>query len=394
MTSTPAAPGWLRRHRSLLVDLVLAVVLVGSAVVSLNGSAEAVQPWSTLVGAVWMAFIGFRSTATLLAVLGMSAGCLAYAWLPGAPQEGGLWSFVALLVIAFTAGSRLSGRRRAVGCAALLVCAYVLQIVTGLRPAFHQNLADTFVALLVLVGGPFVAGLLLQGARRQTLELRRLKAELENEREAHAAAAAAEERTRIARELHDVISHSVSVMVVQAGAAELQLPPDSSAREQLHAVRQTGKQALVELRRQLGVLRTPEPATGPVAIPTLADLRQLAGPGVAVEVDEALLGAVSPGLAQTVFRLVQESLTNARRHASGAPVRVRVRPSGDALEVDVTNGPGRPLADLRSSGTGLGLRGMAERVELYGGRLATGPTADGGWAVSARLPSPAVGVAS
>lgn len=179
----------------------------------------------------------------------------------------------------------------------------------------------------MLIGVPVVGGMLLRRSRHQTAELRRLGSELTSEREAHARDAAAAERNRIARELHDVISHSVSVMVVQAGAAEQQLPAESPAREQLLAVRRTGK----------------------------------------------------------------EALTNARRHAAGAPVRVRVGRDDDRLVVDVVNGPGHALTD--AVGGGHGITGMRERVAMYAGRLEAGPTNEGGWGVHARLPFPPAPVA-
>ena len=186
-----------------------------------------------------------------------------------------------------------------------------------------------------------------------------------------------------------MISHSVSVMVVQAGAAEQLLPEDSPAREPLLAVRRTGKEALTELRRQLGVLREDSPESTTTPLPVMSDVRTLAaGDGVTLELDDTV-GEVPPGMALAAYRVVQEALTNAHRYAAGAPVRVRVVREGDELDVDVVNGPGRCRSD--TVGGGHGLAGMRERVELYAGRLEAGATDDGGWRVRARMPMPSAG---
>ena len=176
--------------------------------------------------------------------------------------------FVALLVIGFSMGANLSGRRLWVGLALLLGSTYVVQIVIAQRPGGDTGFADVYLSPVALMA-PVLGGWLLRRSRHQAAELRRLAAELAAERQRHVHAATVQERNRIARELHDVISHSVSVMVVQAGAAEQQLPEDSPAREQLLAVRRTGKEALTELRRQLGVLRE-GPDQSPAPLPLSA----------------------------------------------------------------------------------------------------------------------------
>ncbi len=272
--------------------------------------------------------------------------------------------------------------------ALLLSSTYVVQIVIAQRPGGDTAFADVYLSPIALMA-PVLGGLLLRRSRRQSAELRRLAAELAAERQRHLRAAAMAERHRIARELHDVISHSVSVMVVQAGAAEQQLPEDSPAREQLHAVRRTGKEALTELRRQLGVLRE-SPDESPEPLPLLTDVADLAEqPGVTLEYDEAAIGDVAPGLALAAYRIVQECVTNARKHAAGAAVHVRVGRDLEGLAVDVTNGPGGVAARVERGGHGL--VGMRERAQMYAGHLEAGHNQEGGWTVRARLPTSAVG---
>jgi signal transduction histidine kinase len=287
-------------------------------------------------------------------------------------------------VIAFSAGVHLDGGRLWVGTALLLLSGYFLQVVTSARSPGGLSFGDVWISPMVIIGGPMLAGVLLRRSRRQTEQLRRLTAELDGEREKHAQAAATEERNRIARELHDVISHSVSVMVVQAGAAEQLLPGNEPAREQVHAVRETGKEALAELRRQLGVLRDGQPE-GPAPLPGLPELPALVqAAGARFTLEDRSASPVAPGVGLAVYRVVQEALTNARRHASGAPVSVWLRHDADGIDLVVEDegGTGAPVGD-----GGNGLPGMRERVQMYGGQLEAGPNrGTPGWRVHASLP--------
>jgi signal transduction histidine kinase len=171
-------------------------------------------------------------------------------------------------------------------------------------------------------------------------------------------------------------------MVVQAGAAEQVLPSDSPARAQIRAVRETGKEALSELRRQLGVLGR---ASGDAApLPGLGDLPRLAhATGAALSCEGTVHADLAPGLGLAAYRVVQEALTNASRHAAGAAVRVRLVHHTDGIEVDIVNGPGIATG---TQGSGRGLIGMRERVELYGGLLDAGRRGDG-WRVHAWFPA-------
>jgi signal transduction histidine kinase len=204
---------------------------------------------------------------------------------------------------------------------------------------------------------------------------------------AHAEAVASE-RATIARELHDVVAHSVSVMTVQAGAARLLFDEDPPrARESLTAVEETGRQALAEMRRLLGILRGGEHETDLAPQPGIGDvdalLEQVRAAGLPVDVVvEGEPKPLSPGVDLAAYRVVQEALTNALKHAGAARAEVLIRYSETALELAVTND-----GHIRRNGRGgHGLIGMRERVTLYGGELRAGPRSGGGYAVRATLP--------
>jgi len=224
----------------------------------------------------------------------------------------------------------------------------------------------------------------------QTEALRERSQQLERERELSTRLARADERQRIARELHDVVAHSVSVMVVQAGAARTLVGRDSErAATALLAVEASGRQALGELRHLLGLL------TDADAEPTLAPqpgLDQL-GPliervnqsGLSVDLGiDGMRRPLSPGLDLTAYRIVQEALTNALKYARGARTQVHVDFGEKELRVEVVDGGGTSLDGV--SGAGRGLLGMRERVAIYDGELEAGPRPEGGFAVRARLP--------
>ena len=205
----------------------------------------------------------------------------------------------------------------------------------------------------------------------------------------------AAERARIARELHDVIAHSVSVMVIQAGAAEqLLAQTPERARGPLAAVQDTGRQTITELRRLLGILRADGPELSLAPQPGLASLDLLlaemgqAGLPVQLRV-EGQPAPLPPGVDLAAYRVVQEALTNTLRHAGPAHADVLVRYHQHALELEILDdgcGPGPRPPDRAGGQSGHGLVGMRERVSLYGGKLEAGPLADGGYRLRARLP--------
>jgi signal transduction histidine kinase len=211
----------------------------------------------------------------------------------------------------------------------------------------------------------------------------------EREREERARAAVAEERARIARELHDVVGHSVSVMTVQASGVRRLLRPDQEReREALLVVERTGREALAEMRRMVGVLRRPEEAPALAPQPSLEHLERLveqardAGLPVELRVEGAPV-ELPAGVDLTAYRLVQEGLTNAIKHANATHAEVLVNYSEGAIEVTVSDdGSGVGNGD----GGGHGLVGMRERVSVYGGELDAGPQPGGGYRLRARLP--------
>jgi len=373
-------------HRRLLVpwvDAVLALALVGYAVASTAQDSLAQHPLAELAAALTCASLVVRTRFPMAMSVVAALGIVVLSLLPNAATP--LWLFLLILTVCFSVGANLDGRRRWLALGLLLAAGYAIQLASVDRNDPTDNsFTEIFVSPLVIVGGPAFAGVLLRRSRRQTAELRRLTAELESERERHAQAAAAAERNRIARELHDVVSHAVTVMVVQAGAAEQLLEPGDEARTHVHAVRETGKQALAELRRQLGLMREGAPRSAS-PLPGLEQIPDLvASSGAELAVDPGAPSEVAPGIGLTAYRVVQEALTNAQRHAPSAPVSVRLAGAPDALEILVVDGG---AGASPAQGAGVGLQGMRERVEMYGGCLEVGPREDApGWRVHARLP--------
>jgi signal transduction histidine kinase len=313
-----------------------------------------------------------------LPVLALISALLALRALTADVAESGTAPFPSLLVATFSVACHVGPLALATPAPVLPVAAMVLTVHTD---AWSGEAAPGDYAILgFFVASAWAAGRLVRHRMQQAQAAR---AEVgERAREAVAA-----ERARLARELHDVVAHSVSIIAVQAGAAEALVERDlAGAREHMGAVRRTAHEALAEMRRLLDVLREDEPSYAPQ--PTLATLAALVeetrGAGVPVElVREGPDEPLPAGIDLAAYRIVQEALTNVRRHAGAAPTRVRVRHADDAVEVEVVNGPA--TAPGEGPGGGRGLLGMRERVRLYGGSLDAGPE-DGGFAVRARLP--------
>jgi signal transduction histidine kinase len=280
----------------------------------------------------------------------------------------------------------------------------ILGLVVGLAGIVVVALEDPRVppreafTVAVYASLTWLAGAALRQRRLRIAQAESRSAALEQDhRETHAAVA--EERARIARELHDVVAHSVSVMTVQAGAARMTLGTDPDrALEALLAVEETGRQALDELRRLLYVLRPDQlrpdhidtalaPQPGLDNLPELVE--SVRGTGLPVElVTDGVVRPVAPGLGLTVYRIVQEALTNTLKHAAAHQVRVLVNYGPQQLQVEVRDDGSRPShTTAKSSGEGgHGLAGMRERAALYGGEVHVGPGEDGGYLVSAKLP--------
>jgi signal transduction histidine kinase len=308
---------------------------------------------------------------------------------PDDVKHGATPPFFALLLAFWIVGAENERDQAIAGVTAGFAAAAVIAAGEG---NLHPQLGDGDIDIsgfLVLGGGLALVAFVLKRRARQAVGLEQRAARLEREREERARAAVAEERARIARELHDVIAHSVGVMTVQAGAARLLLDEEPArARAPLLAVEESGRQALGEMRRLLGILRHDgsEPALAPQ--PGIADLdglvEQARGAGLPVELTiEGQRERLAPGVELAAYRIVQEALTNARKHAIPGRAQVAVRYARDALELEITNDCRARPSD---AGSGHGLVGMRERVALYGGELDVGPQPGGGYAVRARLP--------
>lgn len=249
----------------------------------------------------------------------------------------------------------------------------------------------SYVGLMFVV--VWALGVVMAGRRAYATELEARTAELEEARRELADRAVAEERARIARELHDVIAHAMSVITVQAGVGHhlVDQRPDQAASA-LQVIERTGREALDEMRRLLSVLRAPDPR-GPLPAPQpgLAELPQLVEQArdAGTPFTLTLRGAsrpTGPGLELAVYRLVQEALTNTVKHAPGTPGSVTITYGPESLDVEVVNGHlDEDLGAGREVSPGHGLRGMAERVALYGGDLQT-IAGDGAFRVAARFP--------
>jgi signal transduction histidine kinase len=225
--------------------------------------------------------------------------------------------------------------------------------------------------------------------RREVTLLQERAARLEHDQEEQARAAVVEERGRIARELHDVVAHSVSVMVVQAQAGPHLLGEPDQARGVFRSIESSGREALVELRRLLGILRTGDeelaigPQPGLSSLGSLVEQVREAGLPVELRVEGDPV-QLPPGVDLSAYRIVQEALTNTLKHAGRAEAEVVVRYGPSALELEISDdGSGAPAS---VNGSGHGLIGMRERVALYGGALEAGTRNGGGYAVRARLP--------
>lgn len=291
-----------------------------------------------------------------------------------------------LFVASYCAGLRL---RRLPQVGGYVVAACLVALAPYLVAPAALQLEGSLGSLALFVGAPVVLGQWI-GARHQVLDgLRARAAQHEREREMRAAAARAQERARIAGDMHDVVAHRVSLMVLYAGALEAQGEPRSA--ELAGLIRTTGREALDQLRQLLGVLKDSSGGGPLVPQPVLGDLDQLVARSRAAglelhRIDEGSPRELPVVVAHAAYRVVQEALTNVHKHAGRARTEVLLRHLPDALEVSVRNAAAdKPAVTLPGSGSGL--IGLRERVELLGGRFTAAPALDGGFLVTAWLPA-------
>ena len=270
----------------------------------------------------------------------------------------------------------------------------ILLVAVGLSMSIlgapHPGLQALFDVSLALLLWAVVRSSFARRVRTRILEER--TTQMARERAEQARIAVADERARIARELHDVVAHSMGVIVVQAQGAERIMETDpASAHEALKAIAFTGREALDEMHRMVGLLRRPEDSADLTPQPGLSELDRLvdqareAGLEIAMRVT-GLVRPVPAGLDLAAYRIIQEALTNCRKYADGAPVSVLLCYGDHGLDIEVVNlAPPAPSEDSQA-GSGHGLLGMKERVALYGGQLSAGTQPEGGYAVHASLP--------
>ncbi len=317
-----------------------------------------------------------------VAVTAIASAGLALESIAGVPIQEPLIPLATIVIAVYSLVVHAEPRRVAAGLA--IVGSGLAIAVTSQ----HKGLGN-FAFGAVWVGIAVFIGRLVRAPADAARAHEERALQLDSEREDLARQAKADERQLIARELHDVIAHSVSVMVVQAGAAEEMLRTEPErALEPVHAIQITGREALGEMSRLLGVLRDdggstrfrPQPGLGELDV--LVDETRAAG----VPVELSIVGdrrALSPAIELSAYRIVQEALTNARRHAKRANATVTVRYESDVLELDIVDDGEQAEA---GGGSGFGLVGMRERVSIFGGSLETGPRPGGGFGVYARLP--------
>jgi signal transduction histidine kinase len=291
------------------------------------------------------------------------------------------------------AGYTISVRPRRPRWFGVLVGALVLVVSARMLVVSAVSVLFAVVVALLVVGVPVLLGLWAGTRRALVANLRDQAERLEREQLLDAERAKAQERARIAREMHDVVAHRVGLMVLHAGALEVSLA-DPAAAQQAALVRQTGREALQELRDILGVLREGSDGVLLDPQPTLADLDRLVQQSrdTGMEVSVAVDGTrrrLPATVERTAYRLVQEALTNVHKHAANATTEVGVRSGREELEVAVRNArpANGPHPGLALASGGHGLVGLRERVLLLGGTFQAGPRLDGGFEVRASIPS-------
>lgn len=292
--------------------------------------------------------------------------------------------FPSLLVATFSVAERIRPWPLAVLLGLVPIAAMLAAHVLGYFGAVGIETAGALF-LVFFVGSTWAAGRIVRHRALSLQSTREGSAQ-------RAAEAAASERRRIARELHDIVAHSLSIVALQAAAAEQFVERDPArARTHLQLTRRTAQGALDEMRHLLEVLREDDasyaPQPGLSALPDLVADTEAAGHRCTLAVD-AVADGIPDGPALAVYRIVQESLTNVRKHAPGAAAAVTVRSLGRELEVRVENDPPPPQAHPAAvvAGSGRGLPGVRERARLYGGAVECGPTPGGGWLVRASIP--------
>jgi signal transduction histidine kinase len=359
-------------------DAVLGAVLFATAELETIGQGDSTAfavavPFFTLT-------LAWRRRAPF-AVVVVAAAALVAAAVAGPLEFSSVAALLAIVAVLYSAGAHLPRRAAALGLAAMLAAATIEEALQG---------GGDLIFAAVTFAAPWLIGRGVREQRLQESALADAVARLEQERDRNAGLAVAAERLRVARELHDTVAGLLNVVVVQAAVAEQCAHEDvQRAADALAAVHESGRLAGGDLRRLLGVLRDPtewarvEPAPGLDRVDDLVALARSAGLSVELTTTGAC-GPLPTGLEVSAYRILQEALTNVVKHAHGARADVEVRYTPDAIELVVRDGGGERTLAVGPGGHGL--VGMRERTALFGGELQAAPTADGGFAVRARLP--------
>ena len=379
--------GTLRR-RPVVADGAFAVVLALVAEVEiwtseLTDEPRVVGAAAALVVTLALAWRRRAPLASAVVALGTMALFSSF-W-----SSSGLWVVLVVMVSSYSVAAHCDLRRASIG-AALALAVGALATLQEDNESVGQFLGNFVFVAGLLVGLPWAAGRALRGRRLQAIALEDRAVALEREGHERSRAAVAEERLRIARELHDVVGHALGVIVVQAGAERATLDSrQESTRETLITIEGAGREALSEMRRLLEMMRGDDEQVALAPAPSLTQLDSLLehvrAAGLPVEVH--VTGAptrLPPGVDLSAYRIVQEALTNVLKHAGPARARVTVSYADNDLGLEIADdGPGpRGTVDHH----GHGLLGMRERVALHGGSLRSGARPGGGYAVSVRLP--------
>jgi signal transduction histidine kinase len=362
------------------LDVAIAALFVALSLaeVFVNGSVRSPLEHVLVTGLAMSSLAWRRRFPILVAVLVISSNVVTN-------PQGEFSVLLSLVLVSFTVGAETEPPRSYVGLAAVLVPFMAAMIRAGLVPS------DIAAAMVFLVG-PWAVGTLVRQRSAHAAEALSRAERLEREQELQATLAAAAERTRIARELHDIVSHSISVVTIQTQAVRRRLGPEHAAEAaDLAAVEATAREALAEMRRLFGVLRADGESASLTPQPGLAELRRLVGQvgsgdlAVSLQVEGEPYD-LPPGLDLAAYRIAQEGLTNALRYGADRAVLLRVNGDQDALRIHASNASNGQGGHGRSQGSGLGLLGMAERVALLGGTLSHGVTANGRFELDATLP--------
>jgi signal transduction histidine kinase len=361
------------------IDFIVAgVIAVWAVLEALLNDGPGPKWLRVIVALVFSVPLVWRRRSPLAVMAVIAATVIVVATVADKPEPGTM-PFPALLIATFSVGLHVRSLPLALLGGLIPVATMIWILTTDFYTGETPDLSEFFI-LTFFISGAWSAGRVVRHRAEQAAHAEATSGERARE-------AASAERVRIARELHDVVAHSVSMIAVQAGAAEELVERDpAAARQHMSAVRKTAREALVEMRRLLGVLREDEATYSPQ--PGLARVEDLIeesrAAGVPTELrEEGERPAVAPGIDLAAYRIVQEALTNVRKHAGEVATTVTVRYRPDGIDLEVVNAPG---ATGNGGGSGHGLVGMRERARVYGGSIDAGPDADGGFVVRARLP--------